>query len=156
MLLYSNAEEPVAQATLDDDTVLLFHALAGGPEERLGLDPDALAAADPQERLLAVMGAARAEGRLAPDTEDVEQARRYLAVFRANAHAVGGFRHEPYDGDVALFAPTPEDGNWAPVVKGRLAHVAIPEERVPILYEPLVADAAMEIRKWMDHGLPDQ
>ncbi|MFI6920963.1 amino acid adenylation domain-containing protein [Nonomuraea spiralis] len=156
VLLYANAEEPVAGASLEDDTVLLFHALAGGPEETLGLDPAELAAQPPEERLLAVMGAASAADRLAPDTAEVEQARRYLAVFRANAHAVGGYRHEPYDGDVALFAPTPEDGGWPSVAKGRLAHYAIPEERVPILYEPLVAGAATEIRRWMDHGIPDQ
>ncbi|MFD1931103.1 alpha/beta fold hydrolase, partial [Nonomuraea mangrovi] len=156
VLMYANAEEPVAPASLEDDTVLLFHALAGGPEETLGLDPERLADLPPEERLLAVMGAASAAHRLAPDTADVEQARRYLAVFRANAHAVGGFRHEPYDGDVALFAPTPEDGEWPSVVKGRLAHAPIPEERVPILYEPLVAGAAADIRKWMDHGIPHQ
>ncbi|MGW2222935.1 hypothetical protein ACWCSD_48750, partial [Nonomuraea sp. NPDC001684] len=156
VLLYANAEEPVAEASLEDDTVLLFHALAGGPEETLGLDPAELAARPPEEQLLTVMGAASAADRLAPDTAEVEQARRYLAVFRANAHAVGGYRHEPYDGDVALFAPRREDGNWPSVAKGRLAHVAIPEERVPILYEPLVAGAATEIRRWMDHGIPDQ
>ncbi|WP_239131204.1 thioesterase domain-containing protein, partial [Planobispora takensis] len=156
VLMYANAEEPVAPASLEDDTVLLFHALAGGPEETLGLDPARLAELPPQERLLAVMGAASAADRLAPDTADVEQARRYLSVFRANAHAVGGFRHEPYDGDVALFAPRPEDGRWSSVVKGGFAHAQIPEERVPILYEPLVADAAANIRKWMDHGIPHQ
>ncbi|WP_214318590.1 non-ribosomal peptide synthetase [Nonomuraea sediminis] len=156
VLLYANAEEPVASASLEDDTVLLFHALAGGPEETLGLDAAELAARTPEERLLTVMGAASAADRLAPDTAEVEQARRYLAVFRANAHAVGGYRHEPYDGDVALFAPRREDGSWPSVAKGRLAHFAIPEERVPILYEPLVAGAATEIRRWMDHGIPDQ
>ncbi|MEU7856413.1 amino acid adenylation domain-containing protein [Nonomuraea sp. NPDC049141] len=156
VLFYANAEEPVASASLEDDTVLLFHALAGGPEETLGLDPAELAARPPEERLLAVMGAASAADRLAPDTTEVEQARRYLAVFRANAHAVGGYRHEPYDGDVALFAPKREDGSWSSVAKGRFAHVPIPEERVPILYEPLVAGAATEIRRWMDHGIPDQ
>ncbi|MEV0146503.1 MULTISPECIES: amino acid adenylation domain-containing protein [unclassified Nonomuraea] len=156
VLLYANAEEPVASASLEDDTVLLFHALAGGPEETLGLDMAELAARPPEERLLAVMGAASAADRLAPDTAEVEQARRYLAVFRANAHAVGGYRHEPYDGDVALFAPKREDGSWSSVAKGRFAHVPIPEERVPILYEPLVAGAATEIRRWMDHGIPDQ
>ncbi|NRQ35525.1 amino acid adenylation domain-containing protein [Nonomuraea sp. NN258] len=156
VLFYANAEEPVAGASLEDDTVLLFHALAGSPDETLGLDAAELAAQAPEERLLAVMGAASAADRLAPDTAEVEQARRYLAVFRANAHAVGGFRHEPYDGDVALFAPRPEDGGWPSVAKGRFAHVPIPEERVPILYEPLVADAATEIRRWMDHGIPDQ
>ncbi|WP_067144068.1 AMP-binding protein [Microtetraspora malaysiensis] len=155
VLFYANAEEPVADASLKDDTVLLFHALAGGPEETLGLDAAELAARSPEERLLAVMGAAEAADRLAPDTAEVEQARRYLAVFRANAHAVGGYRHEPYDGDVALFAPRREDGGWPSVAKGRLAHVEIPEERVPILYEPLAAGAATEIRKWMDHGIPD-
>ncbi|TMR92803.1 non-ribosomal peptide synthetase [Nonomuraea basaltis] len=156
VLFYADAEEPVASASLEDDTVLLFHALAGGPEETLGLDAAELAARSPEERLLAVMSAASAADRLAPDTAEVEQARRYLAVFRANAHAVGGYRHEPYDGDVALFAPKREDGSWPSVAKGRFAHVPIPEERVPILYEPLVAGAAAEIRKWMDHGIPDQ
>ncbi|GIH80019.1 hypothetical protein [Planobispora longispora] len=44
---------------------------------------------------------------------------------------IGGLRREPRDGG-------------APIL------------RVPTLYEPLVADAAENIRKWMDHGIPHQ
>ncbi|GII04200.1 amino acid adenylation domain-containing protein [Planobispora takensis] len=150
VLMYSDADEPVIAATLDDERALLFHALAGGPLE---VDWEELGAMEPQQRLLAVMGAAAAADRLPPDTADVEQARRYLEVFRANAHAVGRFEHEPYDGPVALFGPSGSALGWQEIVKGPLEIAPIPEERVVILYEPLVGETATTIRKWMDHGV---
>ncbi|MEU4834919.1 AMP-binding protein, partial [Streptosporangium sp. NPDC023615] len=152
VLFYSDADEPVINSSLEDDASLMTHALAGGPLEA---DAAEFAGLGPEEMLLAVIAAASREQRLAPDTADVEQARRFLTVFRANAHAVGRYRHEPYDGDVALFAPTGDrpDLGWGDVVKGNLAIEAIPGERVVILFEPLVAEAAAKLRSWIDHGV---
>ncbi|MEU8378335.1 amino acid adenylation domain-containing protein [Streptosporangium sp. NPDC048865] len=152
VLFYSDADEPVITSSLEDDASLMTHALAGGPLET---DTAEFAGLDPEEMLLAVVAAAGRERRLAPDTADVEQARRFLRVFRANAHAVGRYRHEPYDGDVALFAPAGDrpDLGWSGVVKGNLAIEAIPGERVVILFEPLVAEAAAKLRSWIDHGV---
>ncbi|WP_433330224.1 amino acid adenylation domain-containing protein [Spirillospora sp. CA-294931] len=152
VLIYSDADQPVIRSSLEDDTALMFHALADGPPEAGFAMPEGIV--DAEERMLAVMSVAADAGRLVPDSKDVEQARRYLAVFRANAHAVGHFRHDPYDGDVALFAPAGQDLGWRAVVKGRLGISVIPDERVPILYEPLVADAAARMRSWMDDGIP--
>ncbi|MFI6510693.1 AMP-binding protein [Streptosporangium sp. NPDC050855] len=152
VLFYSDADEPVINSSLEDDASLMTHALAGGPLEA---DAAEFAGLGPEEMLVAVIAAASREQRLAPDTADVEQARRFLRVFRANAHAVGRYRHEPYDGDVALFAPTGDrpDLGWGDVVKGNLAIEAIPGERVVILFEPLVAEAAAKLRSWIDHGV---
>ncbi len=152
VLFYSDADEPVITSSLEDDASLMTHALAGGPLET---DTAEFACLDPEEMLMAVIAAAGRERRLAPDTADVEQARRFLRVFRANAHAVGRYRHEPYDGDVALFAPAGDrpDLGWSGVVKGNLAIEAIPGERVVILFEPLVAEAAAKLRSWIDHGV---
>ncbi len=152
VLFYSDADEPVITSSLEDDASLMTHALAGGPLET---DTAEFACLDPEEMLMAVIAAAGREQRLAPDTADVEQARRFLRVFRANAHAVGRYRHEPYDGDVALFAPAGDrpDLGWSGVVKGNLAIEAIPGERVVILFEPLVAEAAAKLRSWIDHGV---
>jgi thioesterase domain-containing protein len=157
VLFYSDADEPVVASTLEDDTALMVHALAGAP---LDTDLDELARLDPDERLLAVMDAAAQEDRLPPDTADLEQARRFLRVFRANAHAVGHHRHEPYDGDVGLWAPATDgagadDLGWRSVVAGRLAVARIPGERFHIMYEPLVAEAAAKLRDWMDRGVAD-
>ncbi|MGI5489569.1 amino acid adenylation domain-containing protein [Microtetraspora malaysiensis] len=153
VLFYSSAEQPVVNSSLEDDTALLFHALASGPlDEELTEQVRALPA---EERLLAVMGAASAAHRLPPDTTDVEQARRFLRVFRANAHAVGRFQHQPYDGDVILFSPEALDLGWDAIVTGRLVTSPIPHDLVTILYEPLVAEAAATIRSWIDHGLSD-
>ncbi|WTL61408.1 AMP-binding protein [Streptosporangium sp. NBC_01495] len=152
VLFYSDADEPVITSSLEDDASLMTHALAGGPLETSGAE---FAGLGPEEMLVAVIAAAGREQRLAPDTADVEQARRFLRVFRANAHAVGRYRHEPYDGDVALFAPAGDrpDLGWNGVVKGNLAIEAIPGERVVILFEPLVAEAAAKLRSWIDHGV---
>jgi amino acid adenylation domain-containing protein len=155
VMFYSDADEPVVASTLEDDTALMMHALAGGP---LDTDLDALGRLDPEERLLAVLDAAAQSDQGPPETADLEQIRRFLRVFRANAHAVGRYRHEPYDGDVGLWAPaaadtTPDDLGWRNVITGHLAIAPIPGERFHILYEPLVAEAATKLRTWMDHGI---
>ncbi|MFC4590805.1 amino acid adenylation domain-containing protein [Sphaerisporangium corydalis] len=155
VLFYSDADEPVIRASLQDDAVLLMHALAGGPVE---IDLDELRRMDPDERLLAVVEAAAKADRLQPDAADLRQARRFVDVFRANAHAVGDYRHAPYDGDVLLFSPAregaePDHMGWRSVVTGRLRISPILGERFTVMYEPLVADAAAELRRCMDHGV---
>ncbi|GAA2381562.1 hypothetical protein GCM10010404_42370 [Nonomuraea africana] len=156
-LFYSDADEPVLRASLEDDAVLLMHALAGGPVQ---VELDDLHRMDPEQRLLTVIDAAARADTLQPDTADLNQARRFVKVFRANAHAVGHYRHEPYDGDVLLFSPAengaaPGDMGWGSVVTGRLRISPILGERFTVLYEPLVADAAAELRSSIDHGLTD-
>jgi amino acid adenylation domain-containing protein len=156
VLFFSGAGEPVVASSLQDDTALMLHALAGGPLE---VDLDGLRALDPDARLHAVIQASAEAGTLAPDTADIEQARTFLRVFRANAHAVGHHRSEPYDGDVALFSPTVDpdaplsDLGWSDVVTGSLELAPIHGEGYTILYEPQVADAAVTMRRWMDHGV---
>ncbi|MFG2074624.1 amino acid adenylation domain-containing protein [Nonomuraea maritima] len=155
VLFYSDANEPVLRASLEDDAVLLTHALAGG---KVQVDLDDLHRMSPDERLLAVIDAAARADTLQPDTADLRQARRFVEVFRANAHAVGHYRHAPYDGDVLLFSPAaegvpPDDMGWRDVVTGRLRISPIHGERFTVMYEPRVALAAAELRSSIDHGL---
>ncbi|MEO3871097.1 amino acid adenylation domain-containing protein [Nonomuraea sp. B12E4] len=155
VLFYSDADEPVLRASLEDDAVLLTHALAGG---KVQVDLDDLHRMSPDERLLAVIDAAARADTLQPDTADLRQARRFVEVFRANAHAVGHYRHAPYDGDVLLFSPAaegvpPDDMGWRSVVTGRLRISPIHGERFTVMYEPRVALAAAELRSSIDHGL---
>ncbi|RVX39043.1 amino acid adenylation domain-containing protein [Nonomuraea polychroma] len=155
VLFYSDANEPVLRASLEDDAVLLTHALAGG---KVQVDLDDLHRMSPDERLLAVIDAAARADTLQPDTADLRQARRFVDVFRANAHAVGYYRHAPYDGDVLLFSPAaegipPDDMGWRNVVTGRLRISPIHGERFTVMYEPRVALAAAELRSSIDHGL---
>ncbi|MGW7478002.1 amino acid adenylation domain-containing protein [Nonomuraea muscovyensis] len=155
VLFYSDADEPVLRASLEDDAVLLTHALAGG---RVQVDLDDLHRMDPEQRLLAVIDAAARTDTLQPDTADLNQARRFVDVFRANAHAVGHYRHAPYDGDLLLFSPTaedtpPDDMGWRTVATANLHISPIHGERFTVMYEPRVAHAAAELRKHTDHGL---
>ncbi|MFI6478622.1 amino acid adenylation domain-containing protein [Nonomuraea sp. NPDC050663] len=155
VLFYSDADEPVIRASLEDDSVLLMHALAGG---NVRMDLDELHRMRPDERLLAVIDAAARSDTLQPDAADLNQARRFLSVFRANAHAVGHYRHEPYDGDVLLFSPTsqdvpPDDMGWRKVITGSLRISPIHGERFTVMYEPRVALAADELRSTIDHGV---
>jgi thioesterase domain-containing protein/acyl carrier protein len=161
--VWSSADEPVVRSSLEDETMLMIHALAGGVNVLETVDLDELRGLSTDERLVAVISAAARERRLRPDTADLEQARRYLRVFRANAHAVGYYTHEPYDGDVVLLQPaedpaiTPgDDFGWRKVVAGRFAIAPIPGTRFTSVYEPLVADMATQMRRWMDHGFADQ
>ncbi len=161
--VWSSADEPVVRSSLEDETMLMIHALAGGVNVLETVDLDKLRGLSTDERLVAVVRAAAREQRLRPDTADLEQARRYLRVFRANAHAVGYYRHEPYDGDVVLLQPTedPEitpgdDYGWRKVAAGRFAIAPIRGTRITSAYEPLVDDMAAQIRRWMDHGFADE
>jgi thioesterase domain-containing protein len=157
--VWSSADEPVVRSSLEDETMLMIHALAGGVDILETVDLDELRAMSTDERLAAVIDAAAREQRLRPDTADLQQARRYLRVFQANARAVGYHRHEPYDGDVVLLQPTedpeitPGDNfGWRCVVTGRFAIAPIPGTRFTSVYEPLVAGMAAQIRRWTDHG----
>jgi thioesterase domain-containing protein len=155
VLFFSGAGEPVVTSSLEDDTALMLHALAGGP---LDVDVERLRELDPDQRLHAVIEASAAAGTLPPDAAEIDQARRFLRVFRANAHAVGFHRAATYDGDVGLFSPTDDptvplsDLGWSEVVTGGLGLAPIHGDGYKILYEPQVADAATTMRKWMDHG----
>ncbi len=82
-----------------------------------------------------------------------------MRVFKANANAVGYYQHEPYDGDVVLLQPvddpeiTPgDDFGWRDVVTGNFAVAPIPGTRFTSVYEPLVAEMAAQMRRWMDRG----
>ncbi|MDA0638067.1 amino acid adenylation domain-containing protein [Nonomuraea sp. MCN248] len=157
VLFYSDADEPVLRASLEDDAVLLTHALAGG---KVQVDLSELHRMDADERLLAVVDAAARADTLQPDAADLRQARRFVTVFRANAHAVGYYRHAPYDGDVLLYSPAregvpPDDMGWRAVVTGRLRISPIHGERFTVMYEPRVARAAAEVRSSIDNGLTD-
>ncbi|MFG2078072.1 amino acid adenylation domain-containing protein [Nonomuraea maritima] len=154
-LAWSSADEPVVGSTLEDDTALMVHALAGGATS---LDPRELSRLEPAERLLRIVNAATKEGQLRTETDDLDQIQRYVEVFRANAHAVGRYRHDVYDGPAVLLipeeddAPADEDYGWRPIVPG-LDTGPIPGARFSALYEPYVTRTAHEWRRWMDRGL---
>jgi thioesterase domain-containing protein/acyl carrier protein len=159
--VWSSADEPVVRSSLNDETMLMIHALAGGVNILKTVDLDELRGLSTEERLIAVINAAAREERLRPDTVDAEQARRYVRVFKANANAVGYHKHEPYDGNVVLLQPvddpeiTPgDDFGWRSVVTGNFAIAPLPGTRFTCVYEPLVAEMAAQIRRWMDHGFP--
>jgi len=155
ILIWSSADQPVVRESLEDDNALMVHALAGA--SMVDVDLDGLS---PDEKLLRVIEASKQADRLAPDMADLEQARRFLKVFRANAHAVGYHKHEPYDGNVVLLLPSGDD-EIAPdddfgcgeVITGEFRIGWIPGNRLTAFYEPQVAGMAAEIRKWIDNGL---
>ncbi|MEU7892851.1 amino acid adenylation domain-containing protein [Nonomuraea sp. NPDC049152] len=154
-LAWSSAEEPVAGSTLEDDTALMVHALAGGATS---LDPRELSLMEPAERLLAIVNAATKEGQLRTESADLDQIQRYVEVFRANAHAVGRYKHDTFDGPAILLipeednAPPDEDYGWRAFVPN-LETGLIPGARFSALYNPYVTRTANAWRRWMDRGL---
>ncbi|MGP3964129.1 non-ribosomal peptide synthetase [Nonomuraea sp. 3N208] len=154
-LAWSSADEPVVGSTLEDDTALMVHALAGGATS---LDPRELSMLEPAERLLKIVNAATKEGQLRTETDDLDQIQRYVEVFRANAQAVGRYKHDIYDGPAVLLipeedkAPADEDFGWRPIVPG-LDTGLIPGARFSALYDPYVTRTAHKWRRWMDRGL---
>lgn len=139
---------------LADDTSLMLSALAGAP---IGIDHETLAALPPRERLAAIVEGAAAAGALDPAVTDLDQAERMLRVFRANANALRGYRHAPYDGDFVLLKPEQDGDNaqgrahgWDEVITGELDVVAVPGSRYDTAEEPHVRGTAMAFREVLD------
>jgi amino acid adenylation domain-containing protein len=156
-MFWSNAHQPVLAESLEDETTLMMHALAGG---QLDIDRARLRGLPADEQLLAVIEAAAETRRLTPAASDLNQARRVLDVYRSNAHAVGRHRHEPYDGPVALFMPEDDpalagigSGGWESVVRGRFDLLAIPGTRSTSVREPLVARTARCLTELLERGM---
>ena len=155
ILIWSSADQPVVRESLEDDNALMVHALAGA--SMVDVDLDGLS---PDEKLLRVIEESKQADRLPPDMADLEQARRFLKVFRANAHAVGYHKHQPYDGNVVLLLPSDDDEiapgddfGWGEVITGEFHIGWIPGNRLTAFYEPQVAGMAAEIKKWIDNGI---
>ncbi|MFE0145748.1 amino acid adenylation domain-containing protein [Nonomuraea sp. NPDC059007] len=156
-LAWSSADEPVVRRSLEDDLELMGHALAGGLTT---VDIQEFRHLEPAEQLLSVINAASSEGTLRQRPDDLAYIRRYLDVFRANAHAVGHYTHEPYDGRAVLLIPEgdgvslDEDYGWRAVCD-RLDVGYLPGARFSSFFPPYVARTATEWRRWMDHGTGD-
>jgi amino acid adenylation domain-containing protein len=145
-VFWSHAAQPVLAESLNDETTLMMHALAG---RKLDVDLDAVRGLPVEEQLLAVVNAASSAHHLTPSAVDLDQARRILDVYRANAHAAAAHRIQPYDGDLALFLPEDDraldgfdSGRWPTVTTGRFDVVPIPGTRSTSVREPLVATTA--------------
>lgn len=146
VMFWSNADQPVLRDSLTDDTTLMARALAGGAAD---LDLSALRGCSASEQLAAILTAAHEHGQLRITTTDLDEADRLLAVYRANAHAVGWHQTTPYDGDVLVLMPEDDPAlagigtaGWEQIVLGRLEVRAIPGTRSTSVREPLVGETA--------------
>jgi thioesterase domain-containing protein len=152
-VFWSQAVDAVSPE-LADDTRLMLSALAGAD---IGIDHETLAALPPRERLAAIVDGAAATGALDPAVTDLEQAERMLRIFRANATALRGHTHEPYDGDLVLLRPGEDEENpfgpahgWDAVVTGKLDVVTVPGSRYDTAEEPHVRGTATVLREVLD------
>ncbi|MCR6485758.1 amino acid adenylation domain-containing protein [Amycolatopsis sp. OK19-0408] len=150
---WSHADNPISP-DLYDDTTLMMYALADGPFE---IDRESLAGLSADEQLLAVVEGAGRRGDLNPAVTDLDQARRIMRVYRSNAMALGGYRHEPYDGDMVLLKPVEDDDfpieddfSWGEVVRGELRLVPIPGSRGNVADEPQAGGAAAILKGLID------
>ncbi|MEV6621440.1 amino acid adenylation domain-containing protein [Amycolatopsis sp. NPDC051106] len=150
---WSHADNPISP-DLYDDTTLMMYALADGPFE---IDRAALAGLSADEQLLAVVEGAGRRGDLNPAVTDLEQAKRIMRVYRSNAMALGGYRHQPYDGDMVLLKPVEDDDfpieddfSWGEVVRGELRLVPIPGSRGNVADEPQAGQAAAILKGLID------
>jgi thioesterase domain-containing protein len=156
---WSHADNPVSPDQQDDATLMMY-ALAGSPFE---FDRASLAGRDADEQLLAIVSGAAQAGRLNPAATDIEQARRILRVYRANANALSGNRHEPYDGDVVLLKPVEaqqfpfeDDFSWREVVGDRLRILPIPGRQDTFADEPHATEVAAILKGLIDRVITDR
>lgn len=152
-VFWSQAVDAVSPE-LADDTRLMLSALAGAP---IGIDHETLAALPPRERLAAIVEGANQAGALDPAATDLAQAERMLRIFRANATALRGHTHAPYDGDLVLLKPVQDSENpfgpthgWEAVVTGKLEVVTVPGSRYDTAEEPHVRGTATVLKEVLD------
>jgi amino acid adenylation domain-containing protein len=150
---WSHADNPISD-DLYDDTKLMMYALAGG---LFSVDEERLDRLSPDEKLVAIIEGASRAGGLNPAVTDVEQAKRIMRVYRANAVALGGYQHAPYEGDMVLLKPVgdtdfplEDEFGWRAVVRGDLRLIPIPGTRDNIADEPQATQAAAILRELMD------
>jgi thioesterase domain-containing protein len=154
------AEEPVEGAGHDLAPWLLAIAdyVRGLWGRDLGLGAADLAGRDPESQLrLFVERARRAE--LLHHAGSLDQVRRLVAVFRANAGAYRAYRPRPYRGLIAVFRAAAADQAAAPDLGwGRFAAAPVTSREVPgdhltLFAEPHVRSLADQLRGAID-GAP--
>ena len=151
-VFWSHADNPVSAEIYDDATLMMF-ALAGRSIE---IDRHKWAAMSAEQQLVTVVEGAAASGDLNPAVTDIDQARRILRVYRANATALSRYPHAPYDGDLALLKPIedpfdPEDDfRWREVVKGRFTLRMIPGRAGSATEEPHIAQTGVIVKELID------
>jgi thioesterase domain-containing protein len=124
----------------------------------LGLGAADLAGRDAESQLrLFVERARRAE--LLHHAGSLEQVRRLLAVFRANAGAYRAYRPRPYPGPIAVFraaaaeqAAAPDLG-WGRFAAAPVASREVPGDHLTLFAEPHVRSLADQLRAAID-GVP--
>ena len=151
-VFWSHADNPVSSEIYDDATLMMF-ALAG---KSIDIDREKWAGLSAEQRLVAVVEGAAATGDLNPAVTDIDQARRILRVYRANATALSRYAHAPYDGNLALLKPVEDpfdaddDFRWREVVKGRFTMRMIPGQAGKATEEPHVAQTSVIVKELID------
>ncbi len=115
------------------------------------IDADTFSALPQEAQLGYVLEQARAAGVLPPDISEADIA-RYLAVFRANLHAMYTHPRRPYTGRITLFRagdrPLNEAGptlGWEGLAEGGVDVQVIPGDHYGIVRQPHVATLATQL-----------
>ncbi|MFC0438444.1 non-ribosomal peptide synthetase [Kutzneria buriramensis] len=123
-LIVANPFDPAPRILLNDSTALVQHMLGEG----LDLDYDELAALGDTDRQVDYVlnrGSSRA------DVSSVDDAKRLLAVYQANARAITARTLPDYDGEAHVFVlpaenPTPPDMGWSKILTGPVRQHELP------------------------------
>ncbi|MER5197929.1 non-ribosomal peptide synthetase [Streptomyces sp. NPDC002755] len=119
-LVVANPFDPAPRRLLEDPTALVHHMLGQGTDTTY----EELAAIDGlDEKIELVFSRGRSAGALRDDVSSVEDARRLLRVYQANAKAISSHRQTEYDGAAQVFVLPeedfrPVDMGWSQVITG--------------------------------------
>lgn len=127
-LVVANPFDPAPRRLLEDPTALVHHMLGQGTDTTY----EELAAIDSlDEKIELVFSRGRSAGALRDDVSSIEDARRLLGVYQANAKAISSHQQAAYDGAAQVFILPeenfqPADMGWSRVITGPIGLHALP------------------------------
>jgi amino acid adenylation domain-containing protein len=157
-LIVANPFDPAPRILLADSTALVAHMLGGG----LDLDYETLAGlGDIDRQIEYVLRRGKSSGLLRDDVDGVEDARRLVDIYRANARAITARTLDKFDSDAHVFVLQtqdryPADMGWSGILTGRIHLYDLPGETTDFLEPDRVGRLATILESQIARtGAPD-
>ncbi|HEY0738045.1 MAG TPA: amino acid adenylation domain-containing protein [Herpetosiphonaceae bacterium] len=159
VLLIDSFVSECGAASADDAAPISFGAALGLDEA--DLDAALLGKLDPERQLHTIVELARRAQVLTPDV-DMDQIRRWFAVYQANITAMRAYRPRPYAGRLTLLKAGAQPPNidpaagWERLAEHGLIVDTVPGTHFSLVKQPQVAELAVRLQSWFESVAPGE